>query len=237
MAGILTPETRQALDLFRTHAVSLTERLIAAEAEVARLSALLAAEVDSDNSARDAGMYAAVLVRIAHLFKIPVDEHLDLHMLEYHPALIAAAETQDLGPFPTCSRCHGSGEADNPQFRCPCRWSTSELRKAQTVAAGKAQPFNQTWSDKHGRMVPDAAGEAQTWRPIEELDKDKPIIGALIRNGRVRRVSDMTHHKIVGWHTQNGDSVFQPTHGMPLPPAPSGDHPQETVNQDAKETR
>ena len=35
---------------------------------------------------------------------------------------------KDLGPLPDCPRCHGTGEEDNPQFRCHCRWSISPLR-------------------------------------------------------------------------------------------------------------
>jgi hypothetical protein len=34
----------------------------------------------------------------------------------------------DLGPYPRCPQCHGTGECSNAQFRCPCRWSTSSYR-------------------------------------------------------------------------------------------------------------
>lgn len=44
----------------------------------------------------------------------------------------------DLGPWPTCSRCHGSGREDNSQFRCHCRWSTSVLRQEQLSASERA---------------------------------------------------------------------------------------------------
>jgi hypothetical protein len=31
-------------------------------------------------------------------------------------------ESQPLPPNPTCPECHGTGDAPNAQFRCPCRW-------------------------------------------------------------------------------------------------------------------
>jgi chemotaxis protein histidine kinase CheA len=31
-------------------------------------------------------------------------------------------ESQPLPPDPTCPECHGTGDAPNAQFRCPCRW-------------------------------------------------------------------------------------------------------------------
>lgn len=44
------------------------------------------------------------------------------------PAQTAEGKAIDLGPHPQCSRCKGSGEADNAQFACSCRWSNSPLR-------------------------------------------------------------------------------------------------------------
>jgi hypothetical protein len=46
---------------------------------------------------------------------------------DYRAALSApgqpeGGESQPLPPNPTCPECHGTGDAPNAQFRCPCRW-------------------------------------------------------------------------------------------------------------------
>ncbi len=45
------------------------------------------------------------------------------------PAPSEAAQGIDVGPHPNCARCKGTGEAPNAQFRCPCRWSHSPIRR------------------------------------------------------------------------------------------------------------
>lgn len=47
----------------------------------------------------------------------------------------------DLGPHPNCRRCRGTGECDNAQFQCPCRWSTSPYRRdAERQQGGEPAP-------------------------------------------------------------------------------------------------
>jgi hypothetical protein len=38
------------------------------------------------------------------------------------PGQPEGGESQPLPPNPTCPECHGTGDAPNAQFRCPCRW-------------------------------------------------------------------------------------------------------------------
>lgn len=56
------------------------------------------------------------------------------------------------------------------------------------------------------------------WQPIDTAPHDTPVIMALIRRGKVWRVSDGVRSAIA-WYSQNGDRVFEPTHWMPLPEA------------------
>jgi hypothetical protein len=60
------------------------------------------------------------------------------------------------------------------------------------------------------------------WRDIETAPKDgTPVIVALIRDGKVLRVSDASFGSF-GWYTKNGGiACHWRTHWMPLPDAPS----------------
>jgi hypothetical protein len=52
---------------------------------------------------------------------------IDCEYMQEVPAALSApgregGESQPLPPNPTCPECHGTGDAPNAQFRCPCRW-------------------------------------------------------------------------------------------------------------------
>ena len=55
-----------------------------------------------------------------------------------------------------------------------------------------------------------------SWQPIATAPKDRPIIGALIYNGRIWRVHDMKHNGLA-FYTLSGHSLPQMTHWVPMP--------------------
>ena len=63
---------------------------------------------------------------------------------------------------------------------------------------------------------------AGTWQPINAEAKDgRPVLVALIKDGRVWRVSDAKHNGL-GFYTINGGAACHwATHSMPLPAPPS----------------
>ena len=65
--------------------------------------------------------------------------------------------------------------------------------------------------------------EAQGWQLIDDSHKGgKPMLIALIRDGKVWRVSDAAHNGL-GWYTLNGGvACHWATHAMPLPAPPLG---------------
>ena len=70
--------------------------------------------------------------------------------------------------------------------------------------------------------VPAERGEA--WQSIETHDKSsKPILVALIRDGRIWRVSDASFNGLGYYTVHGGESCHWRTHWMPLlPPSPEG---------------
>lgn len=54
------------------------------------------------------------------------------------------------------------------------------------------------------------------WQPIEFAPKDRMIIGALIRDGRVWRVHEMRHNGLA-FYTSSGGSLPQMTHWTLMP--------------------
>ena len=63
---------------------------------------------------------------------------------------------------------------------------------------------------------------AGTWQPIDAEAKDgRPLLVALIKDGRIWRVSDAKHNGL-GFYTINGGAACHwATHSMPLPAPPS----------------
>ena len=73
-----------------------------------------------------------------------------------------------------------------------------------------------------------ASPHLQWWQPIATAPKDgTPVIGALIRDGKIWRVHDMKHNGLAFYTT--GQSLPQMTHWTPMPPlpAPPGEPPQQ----------
>jgi hypothetical protein len=55
------------------------------------------------------------------------------------------------------------------------------------------------------------------WQPLATAPRDgTPIIGALIRDGKVWRVHDMQHNGLA-YYTINGQSLPVMTHWVPMP--------------------
>jgi hypothetical protein len=73
------------------------------------------------------------------------------------------------------------------------------------------------WADVAAalREPPEAA---PPWQPIDTAPKDRTIIGALIRDGRVWRVHEMKHNGLA-FYTTAGGSLPKMTHWIPMPAA------------------
>lgn len=74
------------------------------------------------------------------------------------------------------------------------------------------------------------------WQPIDTAPKDRTIIGALIRDGRVWRVHEMKHNGLA-FYTVAGGSLPQMTHWIPMPEAaraatPRGPDPERSAYSD-----
>jgi hypothetical protein len=60
-------------------------------------------------------------------------------------------------------------------------------------------------------------GGGQGWRPIETAPKDRTEVLVSWRDSSHTRIAHFSGH---GWTAQSGNNLKQPTHYMPLPPAP-----------------
>lgn len=55
------------------------------------------------------------------------------------------------------------------------------------------------------------------WQTIESAPKDGTlIIGALIWNGQIWRITD-AKFSVIGWYTRNGEVCYWITHWIPIP--------------------
>lgn len=98
-------------------------------------------------------------------------------------------------------------------------WPTKDIDQPVLVPddTGYWTPWHEAEAE-HQRLR-----EAQGWQPIDDSHKGgKPMLVALIRDGKVWRVSDAAHNGL-GWYTLNGGvACHWATHAMPLPAPPLG---------------
>jgi hypothetical protein len=92
---------------------------------------------------------------------------------------------EDIGPDPRCSRCGGTGEEPNAQFRCPCRWS--HHRAGQTEwgrsmgyprHAGVTTPWKMELLDEIDRP-PQSAPLSAPSEPQERATRLRELLGTL----------------------------------------------------------
>lgn len=72
--------------------------------------------------------------------------------------------------------------------------------------------------EDEGASAP-ASRETTGWQDKSRAPKKQPLLGALIRDGKVWRVSDVIRNDL-GFYTISGESCHWVTHAMPLPAAP-----------------
>lgn len=108
-------------------------------------------------------------------------------------------------------------ERDAAQVReAEARW---EALKANSEDMN--QYYRETLKDEMARLEREPPTAREAWQPIATAPKDKPFIGALIRDGRIWRVHDAQWQKI-GFYTLNGgEGLHFLTHWQPLPPPPA----------------
>jgi hypothetical protein len=71
---------------------------------------------------------------------------------------------------------------------------------------------------------------ADPWQPIETAPKDTPVLVALIRDGKVMRVSDAKRNSVGFYSINGGIACHWRTHWMPMPRATGeGDGHQQTI--------
>lgn len=108
----------------------------------------------------------------------------------------------------------------------PKEWINSEVNRLEK----ERQAALKICSDFLREVIREAVAEQRKadadWQPIATAPKDgTPVIVALIRRGRIWRVSDAYWNDLAWYTIEGGKGVSWATHWIPLPPVPEEPSP------------